>query len=242
MNQSASEPRRLSQSAKTLVDMGPLGIFFVIYFFGPRLAPVLSRLIGSDLAIEEGEQLFAAVAGFIPAFAVAFVYSVWRERRVAPMLLVSFVVVGVLGSLTLVLRDKTFFYMKPTIAYLLFAATLAGGLIGKRNFLKTLFDGALHLPEAIWATLTRRYAAFFLVLAIANEVAWRWLMRDCDINGEGLCPGEPTWVQLKLFGFTAVNVVFALAQTPLIARHMETAGAAAEDPDPAPPAAKGENR
>jgi intracellular septation protein len=122
--------------------------------------------------------------------------------------------------LTLVFHNKTFFYMKPTIVYALFALTLAGGLFSGRNFLKTLFDGALHLPDDAWRTLTRRYAFFFAALAAANEIAWRWLARDCDLTSIGAaCAGEAAWVNLKIWGFTAINLVFALAQAPFLAKH-----------------------
>lgn len=209
-----SSAPRLSGRAKFLVDFGPLVVFFVAYFFGARLAPVFGRTIAT------GEELFLAVQLFLPAFAIAFVYSVWKERRVAPMLFVSGVAVGVLGGLTLIFHNKTFFYMKPTIVYALFALALAGGLMSGRNFLKTLFDGALHLPDDAWRTLTQRYAVFFSALALANEIAWRWLARDCDLAAIGVaCAGEAAWVNLKIWGFTAVNLVFAVAQAPFLARH-----------------------
>ncbi len=206
--------QRLTGRAKFLVDFGPLLVFFIAYFFGARLAPVFGR------AVAPGEELFLAVQLFLPAFAIAFAYSVWRERRIAPMLMVSGLAVGVLGGLTLVFHNKTFFYMKPTIVYALFALTLAAGLFSGRNFLKTLFDGALHLPDDAWRTLTRRYAFFFAALAAANEIAWRWLARDCDLTAIGAaCAGEAAWVNLKIWGFTAINLVFALAQAPFLARH-----------------------
>ncbi len=80
---SPTPPTRLSGRAKAFVDYGPLLVFFVAYFFGARLAPVFGRTIAP------GEELFVSVALFLPAFAIAFAYSVWRERRIAPMLLVS---------------------------------------------------------------------------------------------------------------------------------------------------------
>lgn len=207
---------RLSGRAKFLVDFGPLVVFFLAYFFGARLAPMFGR------AIAPGEELFLAVQLFLPAFAVAFVYSVWKERRVAPMLFVSGLAVGVLGGLTLVFHNKTFFYMKPTIVYALFALTLIGGLMSGRNFLKTLFDGALHLPDEAWRTLTQRYAVFFAVLALANEAAWRYLTRDCDLTSiAAACAGEAAWVNLKIWGFTAINLLFALAQAPFLAKHVK---------------------
>lgn len=218
---SISEKKRLSGRAKFLVDFGPLLIFFVAYFFGDKLAPLLGNIAGRDWAIAEGEEMFLAVASFLPAFAVAFVYSVWKERRIAPMLAISGVAIGVLGSLTLILHNKTFFYMKPTIIYSLFALTLGAGLASGRNFMKTLFDGALHLNDGAWRVLTKRYAVFFVVLAVLNEVAWRWLMRDCDVAAAAQCDGESAWVNLKIWGFTALNLVFVGFQTPFIAKHMQ---------------------
>ena len=220
----SSAARRLSGRAKFLVEFGPLLVFFVAYFFGRRIAPLVAGAVESDFKVEPGGELFLAVASFLPAYAAAFLYSVVRERRIAPMLLVSGLAIGVLGGLTLVLHDKTFFYMKPTIVYAMFAMILAGGLATGRNFLRTLFDGALHLPDDAWRTMTRRYVVFFVLLAIANEIAWRWLTRDCDLSGGGACAGEAQWVNLKIWGFTGVNALFALAQTPFLSRHMiETA-------------------
>ena len=220
MTESTSAGVRLSGRAKFLVDFGPLAVFLVAYFFGARLAPILGGVMGREWAIAEGEEMFLAVAAFLPAFAVAFLYSVWKERRIAPMLAISGVVIGILGTLTLVLHNKTFFYMKPTIVYLLFSFALAGGLATRQNFLKTVFDGALHMDDAAWRTLTKRYAVFFFFLAVANEVAWRWLTRDCDIAGAAQCAGEGHWVNLKVWGFTAANFVFIAVQAPFISKHM----------------------
>ena len=157
-------PARLSGRAKFLVDFGPLLVFFIAYFFGRKIAGAIGR------SVEEGGELFLAVAFFMPAYAFAFLYSIWKERRVAPMLLISGVAIGVLGALTLILHDKTFFYMKPTIVYAMFAVTLAGGLATGRNFLRTLFDGAFHEVDSS---------------AIAFEIAARPPRRG-SIEGDGI--------------------------------------------------------
>jgi intracellular septation protein len=54
--------------------------------------------------------------------------------------------------------------------------------------------------------LTFRWALFFFVLAILNEVVWRTQTTDL-------------WVKFKVFGIMPLTVAFALAQTPLIIRH-----------------------
>jgi intracellular septation protein len=227
MTEPNASARRLSGTAKFLVDFGPLLVFFVAYFFGRRIAAITGR------SVAEGEELFLAMTAFLPAFAVAFLYSVVRERRIAPMLLVSGVVVGVLGSLALFFHDKTFIFIKPTIVYALFAVALSGGLATGRNFLKTLFDGAFHLEEGAWRILTRRYVVFFVLLALANEIAWRFLTRDCDFAAAASCAGEGQWVNLKIWGFTLVNVLFAAAQAPFLVKHgKENEPPPAIDPSP----------
>lgn len=212
---------KLTGGAKFAVDMGPLAVFMIAYFFGRRLAPLVGHLIGRDWAIAAGQEMYLAIGVFMPAFTIAFVYSVFKERRVAPMLLITGVVVGVFGSLTLILHNKIFFYMKPTVIYALFSIILGAGLATGRNFLKTAFDGALHLEDGAWRVLTKRYVGFFILLGIANEFAWRWLMRDCDLTGDIACTGEPAWVKLKGFGFTGASLLFTALQTPFIAKHMK---------------------
>ncbi|MEO1252348.1 MAG: inner membrane-spanning protein YciB [Pseudomonadota bacterium] len=239
------DQRRLSGGAKFAVDFVPLLIFMGAYFLGGRLVGVAGGLAGEEWRLREGAEMYLAVALFMPAFALAFAYSVWKERRVAPMLLVSGVIIGVLGTLTLILQNKIFFYMKPTIVYLLFGGVLAAGLATERNFLKTVFDGALHMSDAAWRILTKRYVVFFVALGVLNEIAWRWLTRDCAPEapspagsgawswllaapgaGEGpTCAGEADWVRLKAIGFTVISLVFTGFQAPFIAKHMQEDGA-----------------
>jgi len=247
-----TESRKLTGGAKFAVDMGPLFVFMIAYFWGRKLLPMIGGWFGETWCLKSGAEMFLAVGLFMPAFLIAFLYSVWREKRVAPGLLITGVIVGVLGSLTLILHNKTFFYMKPTIVYVLFASILATGLYTGRNYLKIVFDGALHMPDDAWLTLTKRYAIFFAALAIANEIAWRflikdcpveppvaatdatrpwgWLLTDCAIEPIAKCAGEAAWVKLKIFGFTAASFIFTAAQMPFILKHM---------PDDDEPASKG---
>lgn len=234
---SAEEKRRLSGRAKFLVDFGPLAVFFLAYFFGRRLAPIAAKIVGADWAIPEGEEIYLAMGAFMPAFAAAFIYSVIKERRVAPMLGVSGAVIAVLGGLAFFLHNRTFIFLKPTIVYTLFAIALAGGLATGRNFLKSLFDGALHMDDGAWRLLTKRFVGCFAVLAIVNEVAWRYLTRDCDLTAVAKCSGEATWVNLKVWGFTAAYILFCIAQAPFLAKHSQEAKLQAHDGDADPPPA-----
>lgn len=210
---------RLAGREKAFVDFGPLLVFFVGYFGGKKLVPLIGNILGHDWSLAEGDRMYLALGLFMPAFAIAFIFSVWREKRVAPMLLISGLIIGVMGTLTLVLKDKTFFYMKPTMVNLLFAGLLGGGLLKGRNFMKTAFDGALQMNESAWRILTIRFIVFFVVMALFNEGLWRYLTRGCDITGTSECSMEAVWVNTKIFGYTLISMIFTGLQVPFIMKN-----------------------
>lgn len=168
------------------VDYGPLAIFLGVYWMRDLMAATLAIMI---------------------ATAVALVLSFAIERRLPPMPLVTAVVVGVFGGLTLWLEDETFFKMKPTIVQLLFAAILFGGLFFKRPLLKPLLASVWPLDEAGWTKLSLRYACFFVVMAALNEVVWRTQSTDF-------------WVNFKVFGILVLTFIFVAAQIYFMRGHM----------------------
>ncbi len=170
---------------KPTVDYGPLLVFLAFYFTG---------------------DLLAATAALIAATLLAVVLALWIERRVPWMPVVTAVVVGVFGGLTLWSGDETFIKIKPTIAQLLFAAVLLGSLVLGRPVLKPLLGTAWPMDDAGWRRLSLRFAIFFLVMAGLNEAVWRTQTTD-------------VWVLFKVFGVLGMTVVFALAQVPLLTRH-----------------------
>lgn len=211
--------RKLSGWQKVAVDFGPLALFFIGYFLPDRVGPIVNNLLSTGFFTEDGNELYLALILFLPAYIVAFVASLIIERRIAPMLLVNGVIAIGLGGLTLLSGNKTLFYMKPTVIYVLFALVLTGGLLTGRNFLKLIFDDAFRMPDKAWYTLTWRFAAAFLVMGVANEIAWRTLTAGCVPDAE--CAGEGTWVNIKIFGFSAAYILFIITQGPFIAKHME---------------------
>ncbi len=181
---------------KIAIEIGPLVIFFVAYSM---------------------RGLMTATAVFMVAITVSLGLSVWLERRVPVMPLVTAGVVMVFGGLTLILADETFIKMKPTIINGLFAGALFVGLALDRAFLKTLFGTVLKLDAQGWKKLSLRWALFFTFVAVLNEIVWRNV--DTDL-----------WVNFKVFGILPLTLVFALAQTPLIHRHSLDDGAGEKSP------------
>ena len=150
--------------------------------------------------------LMPATAAFMVATAVAVPTAWMLTRRLPVMPLVSGVFVLGFGGLTLLLDDEMFIKLKPTIVNLLFAAILTGGLIFRLPLLQNLFGPVFNLTERGWRLLTVRWALFFVVLAVLNEIVWRTQTTEM-------------WINFKLFGIMPLTLVFSLTLVPLITKH-----------------------
>ncbi|ASG21289.1 MULTISPECIES: septation protein A [Nitrospirillum] len=174
----------MSQLIRLLLEWGPLVVFFVANANG---------------------GIMVATAAFMVAAVVALPIYRKLDGKWPLMPLVTCGFVLVFGGLTLWLNDETFIKVKATIIYLLFALALAVGVALRRNLLAQVLVG-VDLDQDGWRRLTVRWMAFFLVLAGANEVAWRFLTTD-------------QWVAYKSFVVIPLFVLFSMAQVPLILKH-----------------------
>ena len=170
---------------RPLAEYGPIVVFFAVYW-----------LYG----------IFPATASIMAATCVAIPLSYFVERRIPILSLITAVIVGVFGGLTLWLQDETFIKMKPTIIQVLFGVVLLVGDLFGKNFLRLLMGKALEMKETGWKILTRRFAYFFFLMAVLNELIWRTQTTDI-------------WVNFKVFGILILTAVFFVCQAPLIKKY-----------------------
>ena len=178
------------QLRRSLVDFGPLVLFFIAY-----------RLF----------DLYAATATIMAAAVAALVLGYVFDRKLHPVPLVTAIIVVIFGGLTLYLNDKMFIKMKPTMIYTLLAAVLFGGLWFNRPFVKNIFGTALVLEDKAWRALTVRFASFFIIMAVLNELIWRNF-------------SENVWVNYHVFGAIALTLLFCIAQVPFLMKHQIETG------------------
>jgi intracellular septation protein len=200
------KPSQLSPGLKLALDLGPLLLFFIAYTRPALFAPLLAPFLASELLAGEHAGIFAATAVFIPAVLVALVIGYGLTRHVPVMPLVTAVIVVVFGGLTLLLANETFIKLKPTIIYVFLAGVLLGGLLFGKSLLGVVFDSVFHLTEEGWRKLTLRWALFFVVLAILNEIVWRTQSTD-------------VWVNFKVFAVLPLTFAFAALQYPLLTKY-----------------------
>jgi len=204
------------------IDYGPLLVFFAITFVAPAepMRALVSSFTDTLAAKTQLEALLiarviCATVGFIVATVIAMLVSKARLGTISPMLWISGALVVVFGGLTIYFADPRFIKMKPTFVYAIFATVLFFGLATGRPLLQQLLGAAYPgLTEAGWAKLTRNWAIFFIVMAIANEIVWR--MTEASMSEAA---AFRAWTLYKFPGCVIVTLVFAAANIPMLMRH-----------------------
>ena len=175
----------MNSKIKAAVDFGPLIIFFITFkVYG--ILPATGAIMGATI--------------------LALGVSYYFERKLAPMPLISAVLIGVFGSVTLILKDEVFLVLKSTIFYGFAASVLGLGLFLDKPFLKFVFGHAFKLPHDAWHILAWRWIGLFLFLAGINLAVWKTF-------------GLDTWVNFKVWGILPLIFVFTMAQMPFIMKH-----------------------
>ena len=171
---------------KLFIDIGPLAVFFIYY-----------KISG---------DLIDAILPLMLATVISVIISYILEKKIPIMPTLGAGIVVIFGGLTIIFDNKIFIFMKPTIINIMFAAILYGGIILKKPLLKYLLGSALKLEEQGWTILTQRWAAFFIALAVLNEIVWRTM-------------SEEFWVSFKVFGILPITFIFTMTQFPLIKKY-----------------------
>jgi len=173
---------------KLLTDFGPLVVFFTIYF-------------------KNNQDLKLAIPPFIIATIFALLIIYFLEKRIPIVPLMSGLLITLFGGLTLYFDNKIFFYMKPTVINLLFAATLFfGKFFTEKPLLKIFFQKTLQLENEGWRKLNYRWILYFIFIALVNEIVWR-------------TQTEAFWVNFKVWGLIPISFIFVASQFPLIKKY-----------------------
>ena len=170
---------------KSLLEMGPLILFFVVnYFYG----------------------IFAGTAILVVSTIISLIFSKLLYKSIPMLAAFGCVAVVLFGSLTLIFDNDLFIKIKPTVVSLIIAGILLLGKVMGKNPLALVMQSSITLEEEGWTKLTWLWVFMFIVMAIANEIAWRNLTTD-------------QWVSFKAFGIPVLSVFFGLLSLPILKKY-----------------------
>lgn len=193
-----AETRKINRGLKMALELGPIAVFFGGF--------VLLKDQTFAFGGRSYDGFIVMTALFVPLI-ILTTGLLWKlTGTLSKMQLATLVLVIVFGGLSVWLNDERFFKMKPTMIYVLFAATLAFGLWRGESYLKLVMEEALPMQPEGWMILTRRLTWFFAGLAVANEAVWRLMSTEA-------------WVNFKTFGLTAALFLFFMTQGKLLEKY-----------------------
>lgn len=205
------QDRPINPWLKQALELGPPILFFIAYM---RFQDTSLTLGGRDY-----DGFILVTAGFVPLLLVT-IAILWKlTGRISRIQVFTAVMVVVFGGLTVWLNDERFFKMKTTLVYGFFAVTLGIGLLRGQGWLKVLMGEMLPMSDRGWLILSRRIAAVFALMAVANEAVWRTQTTEF-------------WVTFETFALPAFLFLAFMAQSKLLERESLSADGAGPGPDP----------
>ncbi len=191
--------REIHGGVKQALELGPPLLFFAAYLY--------VRDKTYSFGGTEYDGFIVAAAAFVPVLLASIGLLWWLTGKISRMQVFTAVMVVLFGGLTVWFNDETFFKMKTTIVYGVFAGLLGIGLLQGRSYLAWVMSEFLPMEEAGWMILTRRLTAMFAALAVGNEIVWRSLSTDA-------------WVKIETFAFPAALFVFLWAQIVVLQKYV----------------------
>jgi intracellular septation protein len=191
--------RPVNPFVKQALELGPTLLFFLVYL---RIKERTFEIGGTEYS-----GFIVATIILVPLLLAAMAALWWLTGKLSRMQVFTALMVVVFGGLTAWFNDETFFKMKTTIVYGIFAVLLGIGLLRGRSTLEWVMGELLPMQHEGWMILTRRLCLLFAGLAVANEVIWRTQSTEL-------------WVTLETFAFPAVLVLFLWVQIMALQRFL----------------------
>ncbi|MEN9880997.1 MAG: hypothetical protein RLZZ308_180 [Candidatus Parcubacteria bacterium] len=136
-------------------------IFSTLLEFGPVLL---------FLASTEYVSVYESTVLLMVATIVSTIATYRFQKRIPYLALYVALITVLFGYMTLHSKDVKFIQMRDTLYDMTCALTLVVGMIYRVPFLKLAFHTIMPMTIRAWQKLTHLWIAYFLCIALANEV------------------------------------------------------------------------
>lgn len=196
---------------KVFLDFLPVILFLIAYKFADKTREFLADILpeqNTAWIMEQSEFIIATII-LIPATLIPIIYIKLSEKKWSKMHIGIFLLVLIMGMMTIFFDNPEFLKWKPTVMNWGFSAVFLGSMfIGKKNILQRLMGEQIELPDFAWTRLNLSWVIFFIISGVINlYVAYNY--------------SEAFWVNFKLFGLFGITLVFMLLQGFYLSRHIK---------------------
>ena len=167
--------------------MTPVAVFFIAYQLDGMQTAIISLLIAAPAALA---------------------LLVCTGTRPSKLQIGTCILVVLLCSFSLAMRDSSFILAKPTIIYWLMALAVLLAMRFRKNPARMLLAPAFaeaNFDDRIWRRVANQWAAALFTLGALN-----WLL--------AVQLAEETWVAVKTFGYPAITLIVLMVQIALLWR------------------------
>ncbi|WP_158344835.1 inner membrane-spanning protein YciB [Buchnera aphidicola] len=162
---------------KEFLNFVPMLSFFIFY-------KIYDIFIASEVLI------------FTSAMTLIINYIVYRECSI--LNLISFILICIFGTSTVLFHNTLFIKLKITILYCtLSLILLLSQFCAHTPLIKYLFQKHINLPIHLWYQLNLIWSVFFMMCGLINFYIAYYL-------------SENTWIFFKVFVLTIITVIFSL--------------------------------
>lgn len=159
-------------------EMLPLVVFFGVYYFT--------------------RNIYLATAVLIVASWLQLIICKLKFKHISKNTWISTILITIFGGLTIILHNKTFVMLKPTVLFWIFGGSLLIGQVMGKNGIKLMLGKELIVPDSVWNKLNVAWGIFFLIMGGLNLFV-------------ALNFSEYVWVKFKVFGSLGLMLVFIIA-------------------------------
>lgn len=176
----------------------------VLGFIG---AYVIARLMGhGDIA------MYIATAALMIVTVAQIGWMLARGKNVEKRHWLTLIVILVLGSITLLLRNDLFIKFKPTVLNMAIAAVFLGSQwIGRENLTRRMLGSVFAMPAELWTRLNIAWVLFFVIEGLLNAFV-------------ALTTSNDFYIAFKLWGLMGMTILFMIAQFIVLRRYMRQDG------------------
>ncbi|MCU4674797.1 septation protein A [Catenovulum sp. 2E275] len=143
-------------------------------------------------------DIYWATAALIATTGLHLIYEWVKQKQLPKKQLILFLIVLVMGGLTIYFQNDEFIKWKVTVVNGIFALGLfISQAVFKISPIEKMLGKEIELPAKVWAKVSYAWSAFFAVLAILNlYIAYNF--------------SQDFWVNFKLFGLMGLTLVFTI--------------------------------